>query len=148
MHCHEMLFLVPGYTATTFLSFAPCRVLPPMDESITDSGSELLETLAAVHCLGQGWLWFVWWSIRGMIRNCDWPGNGLRSVEWNGWSWSFGICHGNSDPSLPWWPWKWCSLTSTYSVLSQIHTMKYYSHCWPLKDRFSRPVWSNNDSPG
>ena len=54
MHCHEMLFLVPGYTATTFLSFAPCRVLPPMDESITDSGSELLETLAAVHCLGQG----------------------------------------------------------------------------------------------
>lgn len=54
MHCHEMLFLVPGYTATTFLSCAPYRALLSMDESITDSGSEVLETLAAVHCLGQG----------------------------------------------------------------------------------------------
>ena len=29
MHCHEMLFLVSGYTATTFLSYTPYRICSP-----------------------------------------------------------------------------------------------------------------------
>lgn len=54
MHCHENF--VPGFWVHShyFPILYSIQNMLAMDESITDSGSEVPETPAAVHCLAQG----------------------------------------------------------------------------------------------